>query len=336
MITLSPAEKTTTPAAPIAPDAIAKAHQRICDHIHRTPLLSSSQLNARLGHDIFFKVEAFQKTGAFKARGALNSLLELKEQNQLPAHVVTFSSGNHAQAVAWAAQKLKIKATIFLPEFTSAIKQQATRAYGANVILTKNRQQAEEQTAKMHAEGAYFLHPFDHDGVIAGQGTACYEVLKYDELKPDAIFATCGGGGWLSGTYLAKELLLPSALVFGVEPLNANDAATSYRKKHIHRFNDSPPTLADGARAMSVSPRTFQYLQKLDGFYEVSEERMIYWTQWLSHLLKATIEPTSALSMEGAKQWLESQSKRKTILILLSGGNIDAETYQKIWQQNLL
>ncbi len=333
---LAPVKIEADIPAALSPQIVEKAYERISRFIHRTPLLSSEKLNRLLGHKVFFKVEAFQKTGAFKARGALNSLLRLKEDNQLPQHVVTFSSGNHAQAVAWAAKMLGVKATVFLPEFTSAIKQQATRSYGAEVILTKNRQEAEAKTAAMKAGGAHFIHPFDHDDVIAGQGTACYEVLKFDALKPDAIFATCGGGGWLSGTYLAKERLFPQASVFGVEPLQANDAATSYRSGTIHRFDDSPPTLADGARAMMVSPRTFQYLQKLDGFYEVSEQQMIYWTQWLSHVLKAAVEPTSAIAMGGAHQWLKSQKEEKTVLILLSGGNISPDTYQKVWQQNYL
>ena len=124
--------------------------------------------------------------------------------------------------------------------------------------------------------------------------------------------------------------------LYGVEPLQANDASISYRDKKIFRFNDSPPTIADGARSPAVSARTFNYLQQLDGFYEVSEELIIYWTQWLMHLLKITIEPTSALSMAGAISYLKTQTKPTKILILLSGGNVDPSTYQKIWENNFL
>lgn len=338
-LTLEPCDHALTDSGTpeaIPAEAIEQAYQRIAPFVHQTPVLSSTQLNNMLGHTILFKVEGFQKTGAFKARGALNSLLKLKEQKQLPTHVVTFSSGNHAQAVAWAGSILGVKTTVFLPAFTSAIKQQATRAYGANVILTENRQEAEARTAEMQAQGAYFIHPFDHDDIIAGQGTSCYEAFKFQDVAPDAIFATCGGGGWLSGTYLATQCLGLKIPVFGAEPLQANDAATSYKTGKIHRFSDSPPTLADGARAMAVSARTFQYLQKLSGFYEVDESAMVFWTQWLSHLLKTTVEPTSATAMAGAHQWLDTQSSRKTVLILLSGGNIAPDSYQKIWETNHL
>src|SRR5690606_27561150 len=150
---------------------------------------------------------------AFKLRGALNAMLRQQEQGTLPEHVVTFSSGNHAQAVAYACRLLGAKATIVLPEYASKVKQQACRDYSANILLVPTRQEAEAKVAEMAGEGAFFLPPYDHDDIIAGQGTACYEALKTG-LKPDAIFATCGGGGWVSGTYLAAQLLCPSAKIY--------------------------------------------------------------------------------------------------------------------------
>jgi threonine dehydratase len=319
----------------INPSEIEIAHKRIAPYIHRTPILSSSILNELLGHEILFKAECLQKIGAFKIRGALNTLLSLKEQNALPEKVVAFSSGNHAQAVAIAGRMLNVKTTIILPSFTSPVKQQATKYYGADVINTSTRKEAEEKTAEIADNGSLFIHPFDNDGVISGQGTSCYEALQ-DGANPDAIFATCGGGGWLSGTFLAKELLAPNAKVYGVEPLQANDAAQSYAAKKIIKFTDSPPTIADGARAPAVSERTFYYLQKLDGFFEIPEEDIIYWTQWLMHLLKITVEPTSAVSMAGAFEWLKTQKTKQRVLVLLSGGNIAPETYQKIWEKSYL
>ena len=319
----------------INPSEIAIAHNRIAPYIHKTPILSSSILNQLLGHEILFKVECLQKIGAFKIRGALNTLLSLKEQNALPKKVVAFSSGNHAQAVAVAGKMLNVKTTIILPSFTSPIKQQATKYYGAEVINVSTRKEAEEKTAEIAARGAFFIHPFDNDEVIAGQGTSCYEALQ-DGVNPDAIFATCGGGGWLSGTFLAKELLAPNVKVYGVEPLCANDAAQSYVAKKIIKFNDSPLTIADGARPPAVSERTFHYLQKLDGFFEIPEEDIIYWTQWLMHLLKITVEPTSAVSMAGAFEWLKTQKTKQRVLVMLSGGNISPDTYQKIWEKSYL
>lgn len=321
----------------INPSEMAIASARIKNYIHRTPIFSSQILNNLLGHQIYFKLEPLQKTGSFKIRGALNTLLKLKENNNLPKEVVAFSSGNHAQAVACAGKILNVKTTIILPEFASKIKQQATKSYGANVITAPTRKEAEELTAQIANAGALFIHPFDNDDVIAGQGTSCYEALQdlVDE-NIEAIFATCGGGGWLAGSFLVKELLTKKTKIFGVEPLQANDASISYRDKKIFRFNDSPPTIADGARAPAVSARTFNYLQQLDGFYEVSEEQIIYWTQWLTHLLKINIEPTSALTMAGAISYLKTQTKPSKILILLSGGNVDPSAYKAIWENNFL
>lgn len=321
--------------SPMPPDTIRQAHARIASYIRRTPLLESQQLNTWLGHEIVFKTENFQRTGAFKMRGALNTLLHLKEQGKLPERVVTFSSGNHAQAIALSCQLLGVTPTVFMTKHASPIKKQATESYGAAVVLTENRQEAEAQTAKMAETGAWFIHPFDNDTVIAGQGTACYEALE-DGANPTAIFVPCGGGGLASGTFLAKQHLSPQSLVFAGEPLNANDAARSYRSGIITRYENSPKTLADGAATLSVSPRTFHYLQQLDGFFEITEEQMVYWTQWLSHLLKITVEPTSALAMAAAHAWLAGQKEKQRVLVILSGGNIAPETHRILWEQNQL
>jgi threonine dehydratase len=323
------------PILPLSPETIAHAHKRIEPYVHRTPLLSSSVLNKHLGHRILFKAENLQKIGAFKIRGAMNSLLSLKEAGKLPGEVIAFSSGNHSQAVAYGASILGIKSTIFMPAYTSPIKLQATRGYGGNVVLTETRQEAEAAVLELVAKGACFIPPYDSDEVIAGQGTACFEALQ-DASDVDAVFATCGGGGLISGTYLAAQLLKPSIPVYGGEPLNANDAVQSLRAGHIIALKDKPETLADGAMSISVSERTFTYLQKLAGIFEISETDMIYWTQWMTHLLKATIEPTSAVAMAAAAAWLKTQTSPKTILVIISGGNVAPETYLKIWEHNWL
>lgn len=320
---------------PLTPDVINIAHERIAPYIHRTPLFSSQHLDEWLGHEIIFKVEALQKTGAFKIRGALNTMLSLKEQGRLPKEVVTFSSGNHAQAVALACRMFDIPSTVFMAKFVSPIKKQATQGYGATVITTENRKEAEERTAEMVENGAYVIHPFDNDMVIAGQGTACYEALQ-DGAKPTAIFAPCGGGGLASGTYLAAQQFAPDVPVFAGEPVNANDATRSYRSGNIIRYPDSPKTIADGVATPSVSPRTFQYLRQLKGFFEVTEDDIIYWTQWLSHFLKTTVEPTSAVAMGAAHQWLKTQTQKQRALVILTGGNIAPETYRVIWERNRL
>lgn len=320
---------------PIEPSKIAEAYERIAPFIHRTPLMQSNHLNTWLGHTIIFKVEGFQKIGAFKIRGALNALLKLKEEDNIPEHVVAFSSGNHAQAVALGCGLLGIKSTILMPEFASKVKQQATKAYGGEVVLKPSRAEAEAAVQDYVKQGAYFLHPYDDDSIIQGQGTSCFEALS-DGVEPDAIFATCGGGGWVSGSYLAKELLYPDAKFYAAEPLNANDAAQSYRSGEIVTLPNSPNTIADGVRTLRVADRTFEYLKQLDGFYEVDEDNILYWSQWLAHLLKTTVEPTSAVAMGACAEYLRTQTSPKTCLVLLSGGNIDAATYQAIWQKDYL
>jgi threonine dehydratase len=319
----------------LSPEVVRDAHNRIAPFIKRTPLIESSLLNQWLGHDIVFKVEGYQTTGAYKIRGALNTLLALKEEGRLPKEVAAFSSGNHAQAVAWSAAQLGIKATVFMPSFVSKIKQQATAGYGAKVVLTNSRKEAEAASREAEKNGAYLIPPFDHDMEIAGQGTACYEALS-DGANPTAIFAPCGGGGLLSGTFLAKQLLAPDVKVFGGEPKQANDATRSYKSGNIISFPDSPVTIADGARTLAVSPRTFHYLKQINGFYEVEEEDIIYWTQWLTHLLKVPVEPTSAVAMGAAYQWLSQQTSRQRLLVILSGSNIAPETHRAIWENNYL
>lgn len=316
------------------PDVVLHAYNRIEKYVHRTPLLKSHLLDELLCAHIYFKFEGAQKVGVFKARGALNALLSLQEKNQLPKEVVAYSSGNHAQAVAWAAQQLKIKAVIFIPAFASSLKIAATKSYGAEVILTQERQQAED-LAHEKAKTAFLLPPYDHDDVIAGQGTAVLEAWM-DEGGFDGVFVPCGGGGLVSGSYLATRLFSSSAQVYGCEPEIADDASISYATGIIKRFEKTPMTIADGARTLGVSDRTFQYIQKLDGFYEISEEEIIYWTQWLTHILKINIEPTSALGMAAAYKWIKSGNYNKKILIVLSGGNIDAETHCKIWAKSYL
>jgi len=315
---------------------IKAAKNRIDPYINTTPILSSSLLNKWLGHEIFFKAENFQKIGAFKARGGVNTLAWLLEQGHRPKHLVANSSGNHAQAVAYAANRFGIPATIFMASYASKIKVQATKSYGANVVLNETRDIADVKVAEAaQKEGAFWIPPFNHEQVICGQGTAAYEALS--ELKDiDAVFTPCGGGGLTSGTVIAARGISPKTQVFGVEPLNANDAAESLRKGSIQRLTTTPDTLADGAMTMAVGEKTFPYLQQLDGFYEIEEEYLVYWTQWLTHLLKCRLEPTCAMPMEAIRRWLRNQTTKKRVLMIISGGNIDQKTTNTIWEKDYL
>lgn len=315
------------------PKVVAKSYLRIKDYIHKTPLSHSNLLNNMLGSKIYFKMDAMQKTGAFKIRGVLNHLLALKEKNMMPTKIVAYSTGNHGIAMAYAAKIFGIHARIYLPKNVSPTKKRIAEYHGAEVIETNTRADA-ETLAKHDGETDYhYLHPSDDDMTIAGAGTMCYEALKElqeNNQTPDAIFGPCGGGGLLSGSYLAKELLSPKSELHGVEPTVANDAYQSLHNKKIFRFTDSPNTIADGLRALSVSERTLNYLRKLDNFHTVDEEEIRYWTAWLIQMMKVTCEPSAATGMAAAHSWLKTQPKNQTVLILITGGNIDPEIYQEL------
>jgi threonine dehydratase len=318
-------------------DNLIIAQNRIKNYIIQTPILESEVLNSNLGHQFYFKVDALQKTGAFKIRAVFNHLLALKESNNMPSKVVGYSTGNHGIGLAYACKQLGISCRIYLPESTAYLKAQIATMHGAEVIYTKTRLEAETKARIDGGNDFYFLHPSDSDLSIAGSGTMCLEALNQLSFKPDAIFASCGGGGLLSGSYLAKELASPSSLLFGAEPENANDAFLSLQNNKLYAFDTTPETVADGLIALKLSARTFEHIKKLDGLFLVSEERIKYWTIWLSYLLKITVEPSCAISMESATQWLKNNSAKlrsqQKILILISGGNIDHNFYSNLWKE---
>lgn len=312
----------------ISKEDVLQAYKRIMPFINHTPLVSSSILNNLIGHEIIFKAESLQVTGAFKIRGVLNTILSLIEQNKLPKKLVTYSSGNHAKAIAWAGANIaKIPTEIYMHKSASISKRESIKALGAELIITETRIEA-EITAKSKGlqEGYHFIHPSDNDSVIAGAATLTYEALNdLGSSTPDAIFAACGGGALLSGAYLGSLTAEKSTKIYGGEPTIANDAATSYKLGKIVGFEESPQTIADGLRTLKVSERTFKYLQKLDGFIEASEDEILYWSIWLNKLLEVPCEPTAALAMASAYNWLKTKEKGQKILILLSGGNMDKE-----------
>lgn len=315
---------------------IVQAHKRIADKIHQTPIIESSLLNNWLGSRVLFKAECLQRTGAFKVRGAINILSKLAEQDALPEQIVANSSGNHAQAVAYAASLFGVPAKIFSTEGVSAVKAQATQYYGAELALYPTRLAADEAVYQASlATGTLWIPPFNHPDIIAGQGTLLLDALEQTG-DVDAIFAPCGGGGLLSGTVLTARERCPLAKVFGAEPLAANDAAESMRQNKIIKLAQPPLTLADGAATPSVGEHTFPLLKTLDGIVEVSESNIAYWTQWLQHLLKLHIEPTSAMSMQAVVNWLKSVPRGQTVLVLLSGGNIDHIKMKQVWSEDYL
>jgi threonine dehydratase len=319
-------------------DDVVQAYERIKDKVVKTPLITNQFLNDFFKAEIYFKLEAFQKTGSFKIRGVLNAILSYQERHKkLPEKIVAVSTGNHAQAIACACSERGIKALIYMAQNTSSLKINAARAYGAEVIITKRRDEANRLAQEKIAEGYYYLHPSDHDDIILGQATTCLESLR-EAGEMDAIFAPCGGGGLVAGCLLAASGLSKNAKIFACEPLIGNDAAISVRTGKIFTFVDSPDTIADGARSLSVSERTFNYLNKIAAILEISEKEIIYFSQWLNNLLKISVEPTAALAFAGAVQYLKRHPNKthSKILVILSGGNLSFETYQQIWQKNYL
>lgn len=323
------------------PATVKIAMDKIKGFIHKTPLLYSSTLNNSMNNRIYFKVDAMQKTGAFKIRGVLNQLLSLKEKSKMPKKIVAYSTGNHGLAMAYAAKLFNIQARIYLPKNVATIKKKIAKFYGAEVIEVATRAEAEELSlsdATLH--DYYYLHPSDSDEVISGAGTMCYEALLEMEslgIEPRAIFASCGGGGLLAGTYLAKELLSPQSKIIGAEPLYANDAYLSLQNNEIYRLQKSPNTIADGLRALSISPRTFEYLKKIDDLLTIEEREIEYWTMWITQLLKITCEPSSAISMAACAKWIKNNNvKNENLLILVSGGNIDSSMYQDLYSKQYL
>ena len=315
---------------------VEEALKRISPYIHKTPILSSENLNSMLNHKIFFKLESLQKTGAFKVRGVLNHLLCLKEKNILPEKIVAYSTGNHGIGVAYAAKKLGIKSRVYLPRNTATLKQQQAVYLGAEVIFTDTREEAEERTKLDSQNGYHYMHPSDSETTIRGAGTVCLEALKQVNQKIDAVFAACGGGGLLSGCYLAKQEFDPKIKVIGAEPETANDAAISLARGEIFRFKESPDTIADGLRTLGLSNRTFNYIKKLDDFITISENDIKYWTVWLMQLLKIICEPSCAISMAAAAKWLRCQSEEKTIMVIISGGNVDPNILSSLLSSEFL
>ncbi|WP_100658170.1 serine/threonine dehydratase [Alteromonas flava] len=333
------------PADTINYQHILAAQSRIEATVVDTPIVSSSRLNRWLSrenlpsgqtHTILFKAECLQRTGAFKLRGATNFIAKLAENKQLPDSIVANSSGNHAQAVAFAASQFGISATIYAANNISAVKAAATRDYGAQLRVYPTRIEADQAVADASRQsGCIWIPPFNHTDIIAGQGTAVAETLQRVEAV-DAVFTPCGGGGLTAGSLIATRHLNPTAKVFGVEPLAANDAAESLRAGEIKSLDGPAKTLADGAATPSVGALTFPFLQQLDGFYEVNERAISYWTQWLQHLLKLHIEPTCCMTMQAVAEWLAEQTSAKRIVVVLSGGNVSANTTQKIYSSDHL
>jgi threo-3-hydroxy-L-aspartate ammonia-lyase len=302
-------------------DDIARAHERIRPQAKRTPVLTSSSVDALTGASVFFKCENFQRMGAFKFRGAFNALSQL-EPDKRERGVVAFSSGNHAQAVALAGRILGIKAVIVMPDDAPQVKLEATRGYGAEVVQYAKNEPREEIAGRLAAERKLTLiPPFDHPHIIAGQGTAAKELLE-DAGPLDVVMTPCGGGGLLSGCAIAAKHLAPKCRVLGVEPAAGDDATQSFVKKRLISIA-VPDTIADGARTPSLGKLTFPIvLRYVDDMLTVTDDELRRAMFFLWERMKIVVEPTGALAFAALFNGNISL-KNQRVGIVLSGGNVD-------------
>ncbi|MBI9034776.1 MAG: pyridoxal-phosphate dependent enzyme [Bacteroidales bacterium] len=300
---------------------IAAVLRRIEKYIHRTPVMSSRQINGLSDSNVFFKCENFQRMGAFKMRGAMNAILSLS-QEQLSKGVATHSSGNFAQALSLAAKEMNVKAYIVMPNNAPAIKTAAVKGYGGRVIECEPTLQAREQTLNEVVEktGATFLHPYNQKEVIMGQGTAALELMQ-EVPDLDYIITPVGGGGLISGTALAVQEFSAKTIVIGGEPFGADDAWRSVEAGHIIP-SENPQTIADGLRT-SLGDQTFPIIKKhVEEIIRVEEDEIIAAMRFIWERMKIIIEPSSAVALAALlKDKQRFEGKRTGVII--SGGNVD-------------
>jgi threonine dehydratase len=303
--------------------SIRAAHKRISPHIHRTPVLTSSRLDAASGASLFFKCENFQKVGAFKARGATNAVF-LLDDTTARRGVATHSSGNHGAALARAAKLRGIPAYIVMPSNSAKVKVRTVESYGARIVFCEPTEAAREfACADVIAKtGATLIHSFENEDVIAGQGTAAVELLE-DVPGVDLVMCPVGGGGLLSGTAVAAKSMRPKIMVIAVEPANADDAAQSFRAGRLIR-TEKKFTIADGLRT-NVGAPNFAIIQRyVDEIVTVSEEAIVAAMRTIWETMKIIIEPSAAVPYAAI---LESKIDigGKRAGIILTGGNIDLD-----------
>lgn len=305
-------------------DTIREAHDRVRPHIHHTAVLTNHTINDRVGAELFFKCENFQKIGAFKARGGLNAVLQVTERNEGNA-VTTHSSGNHAQAVAFAARQVGLPAYIVMPRTAPAVKKAAVLGYGAEVIECEPTLEAREAGVQEVIErtGAVLVHPFDDDRVIAGQATAAKELIAdFGVDKPfDTILAPVGGGGLLSGTALTTYYLSPSTRVIAGEPEGAADAVLSFQSGRVEK---APyiKTIADGLMT-SLSERTLAIIrQHVSEILTVSDDEIAAAMRLVWERMKIIIEPSSAVPLAVILKHKDQFAGQK-IGVIITGGNVD-------------
>jgi threonine dehydratase len=307
---------------PVTFEDISDAHDRIRSAVHRTPVLTSNTFNRIFGCEAYFKAENFQRAGAFKFRGAFNSLSQL-DDDQRRRGVLTYSSGNHAGALALAGSILSVPVTVVMPNDAPTIKKAATEGYGGEVVLyDRDETSREELGARLASErGLTVIPPYDYRDVIAGQGTAAKELIE--DIGPlDLLLVPCGGGGLLGGSSVASKAMQPDCRVIGVEPRAGDDACRSFRSGKIETVYN-PDTIADGARTPSVGALTFELMRSnADDMLSVEDGSLIDGCRFYWERMKIIVEPTGALSVAPIWDGQVDVSGQR-VGIIISGGNAD-------------
>jgi threonine dehydratase len=308
---------------------VTAAAARLQGQAHRTPVLRSHTADQRLGASVFFKCENFQRMGAFKFRGAFNALSRFSAA-QRQAGVITFSSGNHAQAIALSARLLGIPATILMPLDAPPSKIEATKGYGAEVILFDRYQcDREALTTELAAQrGLTLIPPYDHADVIAGQGTAAKEL--FEEVGAlDFLLVPLGGGGLLAGSALSARALAPACQVYCVEPLAGNDGQQSFRSGAIVHI-ETPKTIADGAQTQHLGQYTFGIIRRdVHDVLTASDAQLVEAMRFFAERMKMLVEPTGCLGFAAAcHAGLPLAGKR--VGVILSGGNVDLRRFGEL------
>jgi threonine dehydratase len=310
----------------ITKESIESAAVRIAPFIHTTPIMTNKSINELSGLDLYFKCENFQKIGAFKIRGGMNASLQLTPE-QMKKGVATHSSGNHAQALAFAAKMLGIKAYIVMPESSPQVKVNAVRGYGAEVTICASNQAARESTLQeiVDRTGATFIHPYDNDEVITGQATCVKEMIEAI-TDIDIVVTPVGGGGLLSGTCLGAHYFKPGLKVYAGEPEGAADAVLSIQSGKVEK---APfiNTIADGLMT-TLSDRTLAIIKAhVSDILLVSDDEIKAALRLVYERMKIIIEPSCAVPLAAVLK-NPALFKGKKVGIILSGGNVDLSKFK--------
>jgi threonine dehydratase len=322
--TTTPGPAPTDAAPPTAEltKRLIAARQRLESVAHRTPVATSRTLDERVGASVFLKCENMQRMGAFKFRGAFNTIAQIPADARRRG-VIAFSSGNHAQAVALVARMHGVPATIVMPSFAPASKLEATRGYGAEVVFYDHANEDRDGMAARLARerGLTLVPPFDHPEIIAGQGTAALEL--FEEVGPlDALLVPVGGGGLVSGSAVAAQVMSPACRVIGVEPEAGDDGNRSFRSGTLQRIQVGE-TIADGARTPSLGPLTFAVIRRHVADMSVaSDAELIAAMRFVWERMKLIVEPTGVLGLAALLAGRVDLRGRR-VGVILSGGNVD-------------